>query len=66
MSQENVETVKTALDAMAQQGLDAFAEYWTDDVEWRAVEGALDDRGPLPARTPAVPTFRTASTHSTS
>ncbi len=47
MSQENVETVKTALDAMAQQGLEAFAEYWADDVEWRAVEGALDDRGPL-------------------
>jgi ketosteroid isomerase-like protein len=47
MSQENVETVKMALDAMAQQGLDAFAEYWADDVEWRAVEGALDDRGPL-------------------
>ena len=47
MSQENVETVKAALDAMAQQGLDAFAEYWADDVEWRAVEGALDDRGPL-------------------
>jgi ketosteroid isomerase-like protein len=47
MSQENVEIVKTALDAMAQQGLDVFSEYWTDDIEWRAAEGALDDRGPL-------------------
>jgi ketosteroid isomerase-like protein len=47
MSRENVEIVKAALDAMAQQGLDVFAEYWADDVEWRAVEGALDDRGPL-------------------
>jgi ketosteroid isomerase-like protein len=47
MSQENVEIVKAANDAMAQQGLDALAEYWADDIEWRAVEGALDDRGPL-------------------
>jgi ketosteroid isomerase-like protein len=47
MSQENVEIVETALDAMAQEGLDVFSEYWADDVEWRAVEGALDDRGPL-------------------
>jgi ketosteroid isomerase-like protein len=47
MSEENVEIVKAALDAMANEGLDVFAEYWADDVEWRAVEGALDDRGPL-------------------
>jgi ketosteroid isomerase-like protein len=47
MSQENVEIVETALDAMAQEGLDVFSEYWADDVEWRVVEGALDDRGPL-------------------
>jgi ketosteroid isomerase-like protein len=47
MSQENVEVVRVALGVMTQQGLEAFTEYWTDDVEWRAVEGALDDRGPL-------------------
>ena len=47
MSQENVEVVRRAADAMAQRGLDALAEYWTDDIDHRAVEGALDDRGPI-------------------
>ena len=47
MSQENVELVRTALDTLAGSGLDAYAEYWTDDIDWRAVEGALDDRGPI-------------------
>ena len=47
MSQENVEIVRVALGVMAQQGLEAFTEHWADDIEWRAVEGALDDRGPL-------------------
>ncbi len=27
--------------------LDALSEYWTDDIDHRAVEGALDDRGPI-------------------
>jgi len=47
MSQENVESVRTALDAMARSGLDALAEHWTDDIDHRAIEGALDDRGPM-------------------
>jgi ketosteroid isomerase-like protein len=47
MSQENVEAVRTALDAMARGGLDAFSEYWTDDIDHRAIEGAVDDRGPM-------------------
>jgi ketosteroid isomerase-like protein len=47
MSQQNVEGMKTALDALTQHGLDAFAEYWADGVDYRAVEGALDDRGPM-------------------
>ena len=46
MSQENVELVKAVLDAWP-RGLDALAEYWTDDIEHRAIEGALDDRGPM-------------------
>src|SRR5215203_4168316 len=47
MSQEkNVEVVKAALDAWP-RGLDALAEYWTDDIDHRAIEGALDDRGPM-------------------
>jgi ketosteroid isomerase-like protein len=47
MSEENVEIVRLITDAMAQGGLDAVAEYWTDDIDHRAIEGALDDRGPI-------------------
>src|SRR5215216_3025636 len=47
MSQENVESVRTALDAMARSGVDALAEHWTDDIDHRAIEGALDDSGPI-------------------
>jgi ketosteroid isomerase-like protein len=47
MSQENVAAVQTAANAFARDGLDAFAEFWTDDIDHRAVEGALDDRGPI-------------------
>jgi len=46
MSQENVEVVKAALDAWP-EGLDATSEYWTDDIDYRAAEGALDDHGPI-------------------
>ncbi len=46
MSQEDVEVVKAHLAAWP-RGLDALAEYWADDVDHRAVEGALDDRGPM-------------------
>ena len=47
MSQENVEVVRLALDAMAQRGLEALAEYWTDDIYYRSIPGAVDDRGPM-------------------
>jgi ketosteroid isomerase-like protein len=47
MPQENVEVVRDALDALGRGGLDAMADYWTDDVEHRAIEGAIDDRGPM-------------------
>ncbi len=47
MSKENVAVVEAALNAVARGGLDAWAEHWTDDIEQRAVEGALDDRGPM-------------------
>ena len=42
-----MEAVRIALDAMTQEGLDAFAEHWTDDIDHRAIEGAVDDRGPM-------------------
>jgi ketosteroid isomerase-like protein len=47
MSQENVAVVEAALKASARDGLDAWSDYWTDDIEHRAIEGALDDRGPM-------------------
>ncbi len=47
MSQDNVEVMKFALDAMARGGLDALAEYWTDDIDHRSIPGAVDDRGPM-------------------
>ena len=47
MSQENVAIVRDAAAAFNRGGLDAWLEYWTDDIDYRAVEGALDDRGPM-------------------
>jgi ketosteroid isomerase-like protein len=50
MSEENVEVVKAAYEAqeaLASGGLDRFMEHFTDDVDYRAVEGAPDDFGPI-------------------
>jgi ketosteroid isomerase-like protein len=47
MSQENETTVRDAAAAFNRGDLDAWLEYWTDDIDYRAVEGALDDRGPM-------------------
>ena len=52
MSQENVEIalIEAAYEALAEGGLDRFLEFWTEDLDYRAIEGALDDRGPLHGR----------------
>jgi ketosteroid isomerase-like protein len=47
MSRENVEVVGAAYEAFAERGVDGFLEYLTEDVDHRAIEGALDDRGPM-------------------
>jgi ketosteroid isomerase-like protein len=47
MSQENVQLVKAAFDAWANGGVDAALDYWSDDLDHRAVEDAIDDRGPI-------------------
>ena len=47
MSQENVEVVRTAFQAFAERGLDAMAEFWDPDIDWRAAEGAIDDVGEM-------------------
>src|SRR3954453_3063467 len=47
MSQENVEIVKAAYKAFAREGLYRWIEHFADDVDYRAVEGAIDDWGPI-------------------
>jgi ketosteroid isomerase-like protein len=47
MSQENVEIVRDAAVAFNRGDLDAWFEYVADDIDYRAVEGALDDSGPM-------------------
>jgi ketosteroid isomerase-like protein len=50
VSEENVEAVRVAYQDLAYGGLDAFIEHLTDDLDHRAIEGALDDRGPIHGR----------------
>ena len=50
MSEENVEIVKVAYEAFASGGLDPWVEQFAEDVEYRAVEGAPDDVGPIHGR----------------
>jgi ketosteroid isomerase-like protein len=50
MSQENVETVRDAFAAYNRSDLDAWLEYCTDDIDYRAAEGAPDDPGPIHGR----------------
>jgi ketosteroid isomerase-like protein len=47
MSEENIEVVEAAFKAWAEDGLDALAGYWPEDIDWRAMEGAPDDHGPI-------------------
>jgi ketosteroid isomerase-like protein len=47
MLQEDVEVVRKAYEAFARGGLDRYMEYFTRDVDYRAVEGAPDDIGPI-------------------
>jgi ketosteroid isomerase-like protein len=45
MSEENVEIVRRSFAAYDSGGLDALAEFWHPDIDWRAVEGYIDDVG---------------------
>jgi ketosteroid isomerase-like protein len=42
-----VEIVRGSLRAFADGGLDALAEFWAADINWRAIEGAPDDVGEM-------------------
>ena len=50
MSEENVEVVRDAAAAFNRGDLDTWSEFWTDDIDYRAVEGAPDDHGPIHGR----------------
>lgn len=45
MSEENVEIVRRSFAAYDSGGLDALAEFWHPNIDWRAVEGYIDDVG---------------------
>jgi ketosteroid isomerase-like protein len=47
MSEENIKAFRDAFEAFNRGDLDAFLENSTDDIDFRAAEGALDDRGPI-------------------
>jgi ketosteroid isomerase-like protein len=47
MSQENVETVRDLWQAYVEGGLDAMAEFWDSEINWRALAGAPDDVGEM-------------------
>jgi ketosteroid isomerase-like protein len=47
MSQEKVEIVRQAAAAFNRGDLDTLVESWSDDIDHRAIEGALDDRGAM-------------------
>src|SRR3954453_4888389 len=47
MSEEDLELVRAAAAAASRGDLDAWLEYWTDDIDYRAAEGAPDDHGPI-------------------
>jgi ketosteroid isomerase-like protein len=47
MSQANVQVVADTIAAFNRGDLDAAAEYWADDLDYRAAQGAPDDPGPI-------------------
>jgi ketosteroid isomerase-like protein len=47
MSEENVKTVRDAAEAFNRGDLDTWAAYFVDDIDYRAIEGAPDDPGPI-------------------
>jgi ketosteroid isomerase-like protein len=43
----NAEIVRRQFEALESAGVEAAARFWHPDIEWRAVEGAVDDVGVL-------------------
>jgi len=51
MSRQTVDVVRRQFAAFGSGGVDAAAEFWRPDIEWRAVEGAADDVGVMRGET---------------
>jgi ketosteroid isomerase-like protein len=47
MSEQNVQVVRDGFSALAHGGVDAAAEFWHPEINWRAMEGAPDDVGEM-------------------
>jgi ketosteroid isomerase-like protein len=47
MSQTSLEIVRGSFEAFADGGLDAIAQSWDAQIDWRAIEGAPDDVGEI-------------------
>ena len=47
MSHETIRTVLDAATAFNRGDLDTWSQYFVDDIDYRAVEGAPDDHGPI-------------------
>jgi hypothetical protein len=45
VSQENVEVVAQAYEALRDSGVDAFSAYWADDIEWYTMRSQWFGRG---------------------
>jgi ketosteroid isomerase-like protein len=50
LARNPLSVVRESLQALADDGLAAMAEHWDEEVEWRAIEGAPDDVGPMRGR----------------
>ena len=50
MSHTNADVVLRLWRTFADEGLDALAEFWDPDINWRAIEGAPDDVGEMHGR----------------
>lgn len=37
MSQENVEVIRAAYAALSADGVEAFSQYWAEDIDWRTM-----------------------------
>ena len=50
MPESSAEVVRRQFEALSTAGVDAAAEFWHPEIEWRAVEGAADDVGVIKGR----------------